>query len=156
MSDHICVRCLEEKPHHEFGNNRSTATGRVAACLMCERERDHVRDPLRDKTPHRRQQNLEKGRRRRARMANVYLDDHTAQQMVDHWHEKGIEPSSCIYCGDYADTVDHVIAIALGGPHVLDNLVPACRSCNSSKGSSTIIEWFGKLAAREWEGLADY
>ena len=43
---------------------------------------------------------------------------------------------TCFYCGDDATTVDHVIPIAKGGdPIAQDNLVAACRRCNSSKGS---------------------
>jgi 5-methylcytosine-specific restriction endonuclease McrA len=42
----------------------------------------------------------------------------------------------CAYCGQDADTVDHVISIVSGGdPLSLDNLVACCRRCNSSKGS---------------------
>jgi hypothetical protein len=42
----------------------------------------------------------------------------------------------CYYCGQDATTVDHVIPIAKGGdPINMDNMVAACRRCNSSKGS---------------------
>lgn len=33
-------------------------------------------------------------------------------------------------------TVDHIIALANGGPHLLQNLQPAHASCNSAKGDS--------------------
>ena len=43
---------------------------------------------------------------------------------------------TCFYCGQDATTVDHVIPIVKGGdPISQDNLVAACRRCNSSKGS---------------------
>lgn len=43
---------------------------------------------------------------------------------------------TCRYCQADATTVDHVIPIAKGGdPISLDNMVAACRRCNSSKGS---------------------
>ena len=41
----------------------------------------------------------------------------------------------CPYCGRPADTVDHVIPVALGGTDTLDNLVAACKRCNSRKGT---------------------
>ena len=41
----------------------------------------------------------------------------------------------CHYCGRRpATTADHVVSVARGGGHV-GNLVPACRSCNASKGA---------------------
>jgi 5-methylcytosine-specific restriction endonuclease McrA len=42
----------------------------------------------------------------------------------------------CAYCGQDADTVDHVVSIKRGGdPLSMENCVSACRRCNSSKGS---------------------
>ena len=41
----------------------------------------------------------------------------------------------CTYCGHVADTVDHVVALASGGTNAMDNLVPACKRCNSSRGA---------------------
>lgn len=40
----------------------------------------------------------------------------------------------CVYCGDSANTVDHVFPRVQGGLTVERNLVAACRPCNSSKG----------------------
>ena len=36
----------------------------------------------------------------------------------------------CVYCGDYADTIDHLIPHAFGGDNSRGNLVPACGMCN--------------------------
>ena len=47
----------------------------------------------------------------------------------------------CVYCGKPADTFDHVIPKRRGGTDDPSNLVPACRSCNASKGSRTLSEW---------------
>ncbi len=41
----------------------------------------------------------------------------------------------CHWCGGYAGTVDHVVALIHGGGHELENLVPACRRCNSRRGA---------------------
>ena len=37
------------------------------------------------------------------------------------------------YCGAPAENVDHVIPRSRGGPHTWDNVVAACRRCNSRK-----------------------
>lgn len=39
----------------------------------------------------------------------------------------------CRYCGQYANTVDHVVAMVDGGTHDLANLVACCGACNSRK-----------------------
>lgn len=41
---------------------------------------------------------------------------------------------TCVYCGGFADEVDHVVPVKIGGVDAIDNLVPACRSCNRRKG----------------------
>ena len=52
----------------------------------------------------------------------------------------------CVYCGDYADSVDHVIPVDKGGLDTLDNLVAACNSCNSAFGTNTKhIKWICDL-----------
>jgi 5-methylcytosine-specific restriction endonuclease McrA len=52
-----------------------------------------------------------------------------------------IRAASCFYCGRSGGTVDHVVPLSRGGQHAEGNLVPACRSCNSSKGDKLLIEW---------------
>lgn len=47
----------------------------------------------------------------------------------------------CFYCGDYGDTVDHVIPLAQNGPDTLDNKVIACRQCNGEKADRTPGQW---------------
>lgn len=74
--------------------------------------------------------NREKSRLRRARKAAVATVAFSADQLRDRLSMF----SGCWMCGADADTVDHVIPLALGGWHCLSNLRPACNSCNASKG----------------------
>lgn len=46
----------------------------------------------------------------------------------------------CVYCGARADSIDHVVPRARGGQHVWENVVAACRRCNSRKGSHSLAE----------------
>jgi 5-methylcytosine-specific restriction endonuclease McrA len=39
----------------------------------------------------------------------------------------------CQYCGSPAENMDHVLPKSLGGQHAWDNVVAACRRCNSRK-----------------------
>jgi 5-methylcytosine-specific restriction endonuclease McrA len=67
-------------------------------------------------------------RRGDPRLSRDYKKARLAVLARDEW--------TCRYCQDTATTVDHVIPIAKGGdPISPDNLVAACRRCNSSKGS---------------------
>lgn len=46
---------------------------------------------------------------------------------------------TCSYCGKpTATTSDHVVPYSKGGTTTLDNLTPACPSCNSSKGAKDL------------------
>lgn len=55
---------------------------------------------------------------------------------------KKLYAKECIYCGAKGKIhLDHVIPISRGGTHSIGNLVPACASCNTSKGKKFITEW---------------
>ncbi len=43
----------------------------------------------------------------------------------------------CQYCGRPAENVDHVVPRSRGGGHTWDNVVAACRPCNSRKENRT-------------------
>lgn len=48
----------------------------------------------------------------------------------------------CVYCHADRDLAcDHVIPLIQGGKSTLDNLVTACRRCNSAKSGRTPEEW---------------
>lgn len=49
---------------------------------------------------------------------------------------------TCAYCGsDKSITMDHIVPISRGGNHTEDNVIPACKSCNASKGAKVPHEW---------------
>jgi 5-methylcytosine-specific restriction endonuclease McrA len=49
----------------------------------------------------------------------------------------------CAYCGATDKTLqrDCVLAISRGGRYTLANIVPACRSCNTSKCNDEVTGW---------------
>ncbi len=60
------------------------------------------------------------------------------QQIFEAWQHQ------CAYCGNAADTLDHVKPRHKGGATVTTNLVPACRPCNRKKGSEEWQQWFNQ------------
>jgi 5-methylcytosine-specific restriction endonuclease McrA len=46
----------------------------------------------------------------------------------------------CAYCGNHADTVDHVVPRSRGGQHVWTNVVAACKRHNLQKGNRLLAE----------------
>jgi 5-methylcytosine-specific restriction endonuclease McrA len=49
----------------------------------------------------------------------------------------------CAYCGVAGVPLqrDNVLALSRGGRYTLDNIVPACRSCNASKSNDEVTGW---------------
>lgn len=65
--------------------------------------------------------------------------------LADDERLKMILPQACCYCASRDHlSVDHLIPIKKGGRNVGDNLVWACRSCNSSKCATDALEWLAQ------------
>lgn len=49
----------------------------------------------------------------------------------------------CAYCGGNTGGIhmDHVIPMSRGGRHAIGNVLPACQTCNLSKGPKLLAEW---------------
>ncbi len=65
-------------------------------------------------------------------MRSIYDDERIKMTM----------PKGCSYCGSARSlVVDHLIPKIRGGPDESDNLILACRPCNSSKGGKDMVAW---------------
>jgi hypothetical protein len=50
--------------------------------------------------------------------------------------------TKCNYCNSTEHlALDHILAQKLGGKDIGDNLIYACKTCNSSKGKKDLMEW---------------
>lgn len=60
-----------------------------------------------------------------------------------HWAALKEAWGGCAYCGAMALPLqrDCVQPISRGGRYTLDNIVPACRSCNASKWNQEVTGW---------------
>ena len=66
------------------------------------------------------------------------LSSASRNKLLHRWQR---QQRSCFYCAGPCESVDHVIPIARGGTNFEGNLVPCCRTCNSSKGKKLLVEW---------------
>lgn len=63
--------------------------------------------------------------------------------IVDDEKIKIKQGTTCSYCHSTADiTADHLIPKYRGGENSAENIVCACKSCNSSKGKKDLLEWY--------------
>ena len=79
----------------------------------------------------------------RNRMYHGLLSGKMAMRsLYDDERLKMTAPQACYYCGA-ADNlaVDHLIPRIRGGPDEADNLIWACRACNSSKQGRDMLVW---------------
>lgn len=68
--------------------------------------------------------------KRRALRAKASVFPIRNESFIAKWAYWG---GKCWMCGDNASTWDHVKPLAKGGLHILANLRPACKPCNSGK-----------------------
>jgi len=66
------------------------------------------------------------------------LTRHEISVLRFQWISQG---QGCAYCDQACETVDHIVPLNRGGDNQKQNLTPACRSCNSSKGDRLLSEW---------------
>lgn len=84
-------------------------------------------------TPKQRLKEVQAKARRRARLAEVEVALTNSEWLeIVEFHG-----GKCVYCGCVPETLemDHVVPISKGGGHTKENVVPACKPCNSSKGN---------------------
>ena len=77
-------------------------------------------------------------RKRRRRMDRVEHD-----LTDEHWDAVQAAWGGCAYCGATGVPMqkDCLLALSRGGRYTLDNIVPACRSCNASKCNDEVTGW---------------
>lgn len=84
----------------------------------------------------------------RAKVRRGLIDGHIQIRSLYHDERlKMVNPQACHYCGARKKLcMDHMIPKLRDGPDAADDLVWACRSCNSSKGAKDMLAWM------RWKG----
>jgi hypothetical protein len=84
--------------------------------------------------------NPDKARARRRSLRAARLGAKENAFTGEQWRDmKAHYGHRCVYCGrkTVALTQDHILPLSKGGPHIAQNIVPACRSCNAKKGRNS-------------------
>jgi len=98
--------------------------------------KDHIRAVAKKWTQENRHLVNERAARRRAKIKQNPIYYVLPRDL------KRLYKSACHYCNSIESIeLDHVISVDYGGSHGIGNFLPACRSCNASKGEKTIMEW---------------
>jgi 5-methylcytosine-specific restriction endonuclease McrA len=156
METKICTCCGVEKPLSEYYKEAKGRDGHRGNCKLCHnshkkiynqnpivKERRRVSDLKNYSTLKGKLVQKRKRHKRRAKLkaAGTFT--------IEEWDDRLIEYNHCCaYCYKpfSADelTIDHMIPLSRGGTNTIDNLVPACRSCNSRKWTKTPLEMLQK------------
>lgn len=85
-------------------------------------------------------------RKRKRRMDAVEHDLDPLQ-----WEALKAAWAGCAYCGCTQSALqkDCVLPISRGGRYTLDNVVPACGSCNASKSNLEVTSWMRRKRYKE-------
>ncbi len=64
------------------------------------------------------------------------------------WWKQKLAQGVCHYCGQRSAhlTMDHLVPLARGGRSTRDNIVCACKTCNTRKRSLLPMEWEEQMA----------
>lgn len=127
---HLVYRIAHQEHHRAYQR-----AYRVAHMEQCQTYKATHKKETRVRTQLYRQAHPESHRssehRRRARKMSALCTATSEQEVAIKTAYKG----RCAYCGKRPSqlTIDHVVPLAKGGTHTPENLVPACKACNSAK-----------------------
>lgn len=127
-----CRLCGRGKPASDFLAGKAKKPSSACASCRRNRQRQHIKGYYARLAPD------ERHRLTHKRRAETYGVEHVAYSRTAILARWGY---ACAYCGDHAKHLDHVHPLSRGGKDVESNMVPACATCNLSKGAKTLAEW---------------
>ena len=81
--------------------------------------------------------------KRKARERDAHSAQSLSRGQVRQYIENNFPMNECVYCERKGKMqLDHFYPLALGGSHVLGNLVPCCQKCNSNKRAKDPQVWY--------------
>ena len=131
-----CSKCNKIKPILDFRNRANG--GFYSVCRECENIRNKEYK-INNPTKINELRVIHENRRR-------YKKNNLAKNFTQkEWNEcKKFFNNKCAYCGKEMKnlTQDHFIPLSSEGEYTKYNIIPCCRSCNSSKHDKNFYEWY--------------
>ena len=129
--------CQDHPDYHRRYHNVHRERRNRRSCAWHEEHSGYRREyhrQWREANPDKAREN---GRRYRARKKGATIQPVNEAAIYER------DGHMCMYCGTTHNrlSIDHIVALNNGGAHAEDNLVVACRSCNSSKNATPLVEW---------------
>lgn len=100
--------------------------------------REHANQEDRERYASDRRYREKRRQKTYARKRNI---DPVSLYIISLFTDYNSDSPECVYCGNIADTWDHVKPVSKGGNSDVRNVLPACSSCNSSKNNRHVLEW---------------
>lgn len=138
-----CWKCRRDVPVDRFGLDASRYDGRAAICTPCRRPPRQLQLLKRTQAEYERARYATDSAYRTERRQRVYA----RKRGIDPMPMEGIEALTerfggrCAYCPAPATTWDHIVPVSQGGRTIPGNVLPACVSCNSRKGTLDINDF---------------
>lgn len=150
-----CMKCSDKtwakshRPKTNRNNNGGNLFTKLGSSVMRSIWRSNPDNLKKDRDADKKYRASERGIQKRIEWKNnnpdyqrIHENNRTAKKKNleggftrDDWH-KTLRSFSfvCVYCGNNKSLAqDHWIPVSKGGGYVLGNIVPACKTCNSSK-----------------------
>lgn len=141
----VCTKCGEEKSLEDFyfrkdsGKHRNDCT----ECVKAGRRKHRKDKPEVVNASNRKSYAKNIGQRfsRKASQWNLKHGGQVTGRQIELLMES--HGYTCYYCGSISDWlhVDHVTPVSRGGKNEIQNCVPSCSSCNTSKRDRTEFEF---------------
>ncbi len=139
-NERVCTECKNKLPVDDFrlsymlsGKDKKKLPYRRTKCKVCER----VKGRLYKQTDARKEYQANWKRKNKEKVCK-YSNDYRKKKKQQIADFIGIV-ELCSYCLSASQLYDHVIPLEKGGLDHISNLVPACISCNTSKGDKDLL-----------------
>ena len=145
-----CTKCKRKLPAESFNKSSKLSNGGLSyQCKECVKanQKEYNKKTMTDK--HReKQQRYDDNLKKHFGMSTItyrkWQKELPTAINKEQWEfAKKYFSFKCAYCGEERPLAkEHFISLYENGEFSINNIVPACRSCNTSKGNRNFFEWY--------------